>query len=168
MSAEKIDELVEGIASIAQRRGWQVAVAESLTSGLLAARLGGGPEASSWFRGAVVAYAERVKFDVLGVEQGPVVTEVCARQMAQGVAALLDADAALAATGVGGPDDEEGKPPGTVYIAVAIQGRTSCVLVELPGGPQEVLFGTVDRAITMLARTWSGRRPDDAPVARHR
>ena len=54
---------------------------------------------------------------MLGVESGPVVTEAAALQMARGVARLFGADVALSVTGVGGPDPEEGKPPGTVCEA---------------------------------------------------
>jgi len=106
-------EHVEAIASLARSHGFGIGVAESLTSGQVAADLGAGPQAASWFRGGLVAYASEVKFDVLGVRPGPVVSEECARQMAWGVASLLDADAVVATTGVGGPDPDEGEPPGT-------------------------------------------------------
>jgi nicotinamide-nucleotide amidase len=148
---DEVERLVERVASLSRRQGWRVAAAESLTGGHLAARLAAGPEASSWFRGAVVAYGEEVKFNVLGVDEGPVVTEDCARQMAMGVARLLGADAAVAATGVGGPVAEEGRPPGTVYVAVAINGEATCASETLPGPPEEVLRATVHRAISMLA-----------------
>ena len=65
----------------------------------------------------VVAYDEQVKFDVLGVEPGPLVSTRCAEQMAAGAARLLQADAVIALTGVGGPEPDEGKPPGTAVMA---------------------------------------------------
>jgi len=89
------------VAEHASRRGLTVAVAESLTSGRLASALGEAPDASEWFRGAVVAYASAVKFDVLGVTPGPVVTASCAREMATGARNLLAADVSVAGTGVG-------------------------------------------------------------------
>lgn len=154
---------VEAIASLARQHGFGIGVAESLTSGQVAADLGAGPEAASWFRGGLVAYASEVKFDVLGVSPGPVVTEECARQMAWGVASLLDADAVVATTGVGGPDPEEGKPPGTVYVATLVRGRETCERLELEGGPPEVLARTRTRALAALLEGMRAVDPASAP-----
>jgi len=143
-------EHVEAIASLARSHGFGIGVAESLTSGQVAADLGAGPQAASWFRGGLVAYASEVKFDVLGVRPGPVVSEECARQMAWGVASLLDADAVVAATGVGGPDPDEGEPPGTVYVATLVRGRETCERLDLDGDPQAVLAQTRERALIAL------------------
>lgn len=137
------------IAAAAQERGFTVAVAESLTSGAIASRLGEAEEASVWFRGAVVAYASEVKFDVLGVTPGPVVTAETAEQMATGVRGLLGADWAVAVTGAGGPGPQEGKPAGTVYFAVAGPDHTSVHHRELQGDPAEVVAETV--AVTLGA-----------------
>ncbi|GAA1594724.1 CinA family protein [Kribbella hippodromi] len=112
------EPVAERIAAKALAAGLRVAVAESLTSGAIAQRLGAAPEASSWFAGGVVAYAADVKFKVLNVDPGPVVTARCAVQLASGVARLLGADLAVAVTGVGGPEPDEGHPAGTVYTAV--------------------------------------------------
>lgn len=152
-------QLVERIATAARDRGLTVATAESLTSGLIASRLGAGPEASEWFRGGVVAYQEPVKFDVLGVPEGPVVTATCAEEMARGVARLLGADVAVAVTGVGGPDPEEGEPPGTVYVGLALRGRVASARVDLDGEPEEVLEGTADAALARLADALTGEGP---------
>lgn len=141
---------VEAIASLASRRGLRVAVAESLTSGKLATSLGAGPDASEWFVGGVVAYAADVKFDLLGVTPGPVVTATCAREMAAGVARLLRADVAAAVTGVGGPDPDEGEPPGTVYLATVVAGHEKCQRLDLDGDPDDVLRQTRDAALTAL------------------
>lgn len=105
-------------------RGWTVAVAESLTGGLVVAELVSVPGASRVLRGGVVAYATDVKRDVLGVDAelldavGAVDTAV-ARQMAEGVRRVLGADVGIATTGVAGPEPQDGKPVGTVCIAVA-------------------------------------------------
>jgi len=130
--------LAAEIAAAAAASGRTVAVAESLTAGQAAVLLGAAPEASAWFRGAVVAYAPSVKHDVLGVHPGPVVTASCAREMALGVRALLDADIGVAATGVGGPGPEEGQPAGTVYLACAAVDGVSERRVELDGTPERV------------------------------
>lgn len=142
---------VERIARLAAEHDLTIAAAESLTSGLIASRLGAGPEASEWFRGSVVAYQEPVKFDVLGVRRGPLVDPDCAEGMARGVGRLLGADVAVAATGVGGPDPSEGKPAGTVYVAVTVRGSTTVRELDLDGDPEEILEATADHALEMLA-----------------
>lgn len=145
-------EHVERIARLAGERGLSVAAAESLTSGLLSSRLGAGPDASEWFRGAVVAYQEPVKFQVLGVQDGPVVTAECAEQMARGVADLLGASAALSVTGVGGPDPSEGEPAGTVYVGVLVEDELTVHRLDLAGDdPDRILHVTADAALRLLA-----------------
>ena len=142
---------LEEIARIARDGGLWVAAVESATAGRVSSRLGEGENASSWFRGAVVAYDEQVKFDVLGVEPGPLVTTRCAEQMAAGAAQLLRADAVIALTGVGGPDPDEGKPPGTVVMAARVHDRTTCATFLISGAPDEVVEGATERALELLA-----------------
>ena len=89
-----------------------------MTGGQLAAGISEGPRASEWFRGGVVAYQPATKRKLLGVSDGPVVSERCAVEMARGVATLLDAEVGVALTGVGGPGPAEGQAPGTVWMAV--------------------------------------------------
>lgn len=104
--------------------GWTLAVAESLTGGLVAAELAGVPGASRTFRGSVTAYATALKHELLGVDagllaaRGAVDAEV-ARQMAAGVRERLGADWGISTTGVAGPDPQDGQPVGTVFVAVA-------------------------------------------------
>ncbi|MBO1335851.1 CinA family protein [Streptomyces sp. VRA16 Mangrove soil] len=105
-------------------RGETLAVAESLTGGLVAAELVSVPGASKAFRGSVTAYATELKHELLGVDDkllaahGPVHPEV-ALQMAAGVRDALGADWGIATTGVAGPDPQDGQPVGTVFVAVA-------------------------------------------------
>jgi nicotinamide-nucleotide amidase len=144
-------EHVKTIADQAGHRGITVAVAESLTSGLMASRLGAGPDASTWFRGGLVAYQEPVKFDVLGVPEGPVVTAGCAEQMARGVRDLLGAGAAAAVTGVGGPDPQ-GEEPGTAYVGIAVGETVTVHRLDLAGNdPDRILHETADRALRLLS-----------------
>jgi nicotinamide-nucleotide amidase len=104
-------------------RGETVAVAESLTGGLVAAELTEVPGASKAFVGSVTAYATELKQRILGVdekllaESGAVDARV-AEQMAQGVRKALCADWGIATTGVAGPEPQDGQPVGTVYVAV--------------------------------------------------
>ena len=135
------------IAEAAEAAGVTVAVAESLTGGKLACHLAAAPSSSTWFRGGVVAYSSEVKYEVLGVPRGPVVSETCAAAMADGVATLLGADLAVAVTGVGGPDEQEGQPPGTVCFGMT-GGVSERHLFE--GDPQDVLDQTTAHALAML------------------
>lgn len=144
---------VESIAQLAADQAVTVVTAESLTCGTLAKELGAGPNASEWFRGAVVAYQEPVKFDVLGVREGPVVTAECAEQMAKGARKLLGGDVAVAATGVGGPDPSEGKPAGTVFVAVATPDDVTVRELALDGDPDHVLAETVTTCLALLEET---------------
>ena len=115
-----VTDLVERL--IRSRR--TVAVAESLTGGLVMAALTSVPGASATVRGGVVAYATQVKREVLGVDgdlldaKGAVDAEV-AMQMADGVREAIGADFGVATTGVAGPDGQDGKAPGVVFVAVS-------------------------------------------------
>ncbi|AUG79912.1 hypothetical protein CFP65_5203 [Kitasatospora sp. MMS16-BH015] len=112
------------VLELLKERGATLAVAESLTGGLLAATLVDVPGASAAFRGSVTAYATELKASVLGVDEGLLavrgaVDPVVARQMAAGVRRLLGATYGLATTGVAGPDPQDGQPVGTVHLALA-------------------------------------------------
>jgi PncC family amidohydrolase len=100
-------------------RGETVACAESLTGGGLADLLSGTPGASATYVGGVVSYATRVKRDLLGVTASQVVSADSAAQMATGVRDLMKTDWAVSTTGVAGPDKQDDKPVGTVYVGVA-------------------------------------------------
>ncbi|MFD5713219.1 CinA family protein [Streptomyces pharetrae] len=104
-------------------RGETVAVAESLTGGLVAAELTAVPGASKAFRGSVTAYATELKHRMLGVDAGLLaqrgaVDPQVAAQMAAGVRKALGADWGIATTGVAGPDPQDGQPVGTVFVAL--------------------------------------------------
>ncbi|MDR6972137.1 CinA family protein [Leifsonia shinshuensis] len=145
-------ELGERIADLASSDGVTIAVAESLTSGAIASALGASPQAGDWFAGGVVAYSEHVKFDVLGVTPGPVITPECAGQMASGVGRLLSADLVAAVTGAGGPGPQEGREAGTVFLA---HGRPDAPRVEelhFDGEPEEVVTATVEAALDAVRR----------------
>ena len=128
------ETMEHAVGQALEARHLTLAVAESLTGGLVAARLVDVPGASAWFRGGVVSYASDVKFSVLGVPEGPVVTSEAAAAMASGVRDLLGADVGLGVTGVAGPESAEGHPPGTVYLgAVVGDGAPVTTRVMLPG-----------------------------------
>jgi nicotinamide-nucleotide amidase len=143
--------LVTRIAELAASAGVHIAVAESLTGGMLSSALAEAPAASSWFRGAVVAYASDVKHRVLGVPPGPVVSAQAAAAMAGGVRELLDADVAVALTGAAGPDGQDGWPAGTVFLALAAGGPTQVEHRHWDrDDPAEVCAQAVLQALRML------------------
>ena len=128
------DQTMESVVGqLLRRRRWSLALAESMTGGLVSSRIVDTPEASTWFKGGVVAYATEVKFGVLGVRPGPVVCEGCAVQMAEGVRRLLGTDVGLSVTGVAGPDRQEDQPVGTAWLGVALPSGADAVHVRLPG-----------------------------------
>jgi nicotinamide-nucleotide amidase len=111
------------------------------------------PGASDWFRGSVVSYASGVKHDVLGVPDGPVVTAEAARAMAEGARRVLGADVGLALTGVAGPDEQEGRTPGTVFVGLARAGaETESLEAHLPGDRDRVRQYATISALDLLRR----------------
>lgn len=137
-------------------RGETVATAESLTGGLLAARLTEVPGASRSFVGGVVSYATRVKVALLDVpedvvERHGVVSQECAVAMARGVRSRFEATWGLATTGVAGPDEQDGHPVGTVWIAVAGASGVTSRLLRLSGDRLAIRQATCDAVLSDLA-----------------
>lgn len=132
-----------------------VATAESLTGGLVCATLVTVPGASDVVRGGVVAYAADVKTSVLGVpaeliaERGTVDADVAAA-LATGARDRLGATYGVATTGVAGPGPSEGKPAGTVHIAIAGPDGVRTRLLELPGDRDDVRQATVGALLSWL------------------
>jgi nicotinamide-nucleotide amidase len=153
------DESLEAVVlRLLRERGETVAVAESLTGGLLAGRLTDVPGSSVAFRGGVVAYATDLKDTLLGVdgsvlaEHGAVSPETAAA-MATGVAVRLGATYGLALTGVAGPDEQEGKPVGTLHLGLAGPAGTSTRSSRLPGDRARNRTYAVVAALDFLRRT---------------
>ena len=149
-----IEELLEQLAGM----GRTLAVAESLTGGMLAEQIVNVPGASEVFRGGVVAYVNEVKASVLGVSKklldssGAVDPEV-AGAMATGVVRLLGADIGIATTGVAGPDPSDGQQPGTVFIAVDVVPSGVEVVrgLKLEGDRQQIREQAAAAAFALLA-----------------
>ena len=135
------DTMESSVGHLLRAADLTLGVAESLTGGLVGSRLTNVIGASEWFRGAVVSYASEVKFDVLGVPEGPVVSEEAAKAMAVGARRVLGADVGLAYTGVAGPAEQDGQPPGTVFVGLAMPGSPpegEATLLKLPGDRERV------------------------------
>ncbi|MEV0246807.1 CinA family protein [Nocardia sp. NPDC050712] len=142
--------VAEQLATLAAESELTVAVAESLTGGNLCAALGAASSSGDWFRGGIVAYSRTVKHDLLKVPPGPVVCEPAAVAMADGVRALLDATLAIAVTGAGGPDSQDGEPPGSVWFAMSTPNDTIAEHRHFDGEPGKVLDQTIAHALDLL------------------
>ena len=146
----------ERVHALLRQRGQTVAVAESLTGGLLAATLVDGPGASTTFRGGLVVYAADLKTRLAGVparlleEAGPV-DEAVALHLAEGAARACLATWGVATTGVAGPGPQDGHPAGTVWVAVAGPAGASARRLSLTGPRRRVRSATVAAALRLLA-----------------
>ncbi|MGA7834171.1 MAG: competence/damage-inducible protein A [Acidimicrobiales bacterium] len=146
---ESMEEVVGGLL---REEGLTLAVAESLTGGLIASRLVNVPGASAWFRGGLVSYASQVKFDLLGVPEGPVVSASAAEAMASGVRKLLGSDLGLSVTGVAGPEQQDGEAPGTVFVGLDPGGGATSIALHLPGDRPRVRSYAAISALDALRR----------------
>ena len=147
----------EAIGHLLRDTGATVAVAESLTGGLIAAELTTTSGAGDYFTGSLVTYTNEAKRDVAGVDDailaGPgAVSEEAAAALAEGAALRLGADLGIAATGVAGPSEQEGKPVGTIFVAASLAGRTEVRKVVAYGDRDNI------RAIAVTAAIDLGRR----------
>ncbi|WP_185996382.1 nicotinamide-nucleotide amidohydrolase family protein [Nocardioides campestrisoli] len=148
--AEDFSQYVNQIAELAAEHGLAIGAAESLTGGAITSALAQGEGAADWCRGGVVAYMPAVKFDLLGVEPGPLISDACAAQMAAGAAKALEADFVVSTTGAGGPGEEEGHPAGTAVIGMWARGEQSTDWVKAEGDPAEVVESVRNMALERL------------------
>ena len=124
-----------------------------MNGGLIASLLTAIPGASDVFRGSIVSYASEVKYDVLGVPRGPVVSGEAAEAMAAGACRVLGCDVAVAVTGVAGPDEQEGVPVGTVFLAIAEGDDAQSVMIRLPGDRVRVRQFSTISVLDLLRRS---------------
>ena len=150
------DETIEyAVLDLLRSRGLTLGVAESLTGGMMGSRICDVPGASDVFRGSVVSYASDVKFQVLGVPEGPVVSAEAASAMAAGARRVLGADVGVAVTGVAGPDSQDGLDPGVVFVGFDLGPAGGDVgpqafEVRLFGGRQQIRQFAVITALSAL------------------
>ncbi len=140
-----LDELKE--------RGWTIGTAESVTAGMLAARLSLLPGSSQVFRGGLVTYATDLKRSLLGIGRDVidtygVVSAETATAMADLAAGVLEADVVTALTGVAGPEPLD-HPPGTIFVAIRTPGGTRCRSLRMPGDRERVRAYTTTTALQM-------------------
>ncbi len=147
------DENMEAaVGSLLLKRDLTLAVAESLTGGLVGSRLTAVPGASDWFKGALVVYASEAKRSLLGVGDGPVVSETAAIEMATGAASTLGAGVGLALTGVAGPTEQDGRPVGTVWVGLSGLGNPQARLLHLAGDREQIRQISAISALDLLRR----------------
>jgi nicotinamide-nucleotide amidase len=147
------DDTMESVVlQLLRERGWSLGLAESVTGGLVAGRITAVPGASEVFRGSIVSYASAVKFDLLGVPEGPVVSESAAAAMAAGARRVLGADVAVALTGVAGPTEQDGMPVGTLCVAVQTPDVSTTRTFRLPGQRDQMRQMSVITALDHLRR----------------
>ncbi|MDQ4097049.1 MAG: competence/damage-inducible protein A [Actinomycetota bacterium] len=140
------------VADLLLERGLTVGVAESLTGGLVGARLAEAEGASAWLEGSIVAYDTKVKHELLGVPEGPVVSRDAAQAMAEGACAVLRADVGMGITGVAGPTTQDDQPVGTVFMAVSMNGDTEVTEHHFPGDRQHIRQFSAITLLDMLRR----------------
>jgi nicotinamide-nucleotide amidase len=154
-ASQDTSDLAAQVIGLLRGAGQTVAVAESLTGGLVAAALTTIPGASLAVRGGIVAYATDLKAVLLSVpqrmldEHGAVYPGV-ASAMAVGVRKRLGATFGVATTGVAGPDPQDGQPVGTVHIAVSADDDTVVRTLALDGDRDTIRRVTVDRSLALL------------------
>lgn len=152
------NDLAAVVLDLCRARRLTIAVSESCTGGMLGERLTAIPGSSDVVRGGVIAYANAVKHSMLGVGEAMLaehgaVSEPVARGMATGARDALDADAALAITGIAGPGGGSAeKPVGTVWLALDLQGSVEAVQLRLWGDRQEIRQRSAQGALNLLRR----------------
>jgi PncC family amidohydrolase len=152
----RISAVTEALAALCISRGLQCAVAESCTGGMLGAYATRLPGASRWFAGGLVAYDNRVKTQLLGIQPEVLhahgaVSEQTARRMAQGVRKLLRVHAAVSITGIAGPDGgSPEKPVGLAWIACALPGAVHARSFQFPGSREQVRQAACAEALRYL------------------
>ncbi|WBY03855.1 CinA family protein [Ramlibacter tataouinensis] len=158
----RLNALCEELAQVLRGRGWMLASAESCTGGLIAAACTALPGSSNWFERGFVTYSNAAKTELLGVDEQAIashgaVSEVVARAMAFGALRRSRAQAAVAVTGIAGPDGGSAdKPVGTVWFGFSVDGHLSSETVRFDGDRQAIREATVQHALARLLALLQG------------
>jgi nicotinamide-nucleotide amidase len=147
------DPRIESIAALAVGTGATIGTVESCTAGRVAQLLAAGEGAAGWLAGGLVTYSKEAKERVLGIDATRVISAETAAAMVEAGARVLGSDVTVATTGVAGPDEEEGEPPGTVWLAVCGGGETTTERFETDGDPADVVESAARRALDLLQST---------------
>lgn len=159
--------LEEEVGALLRGRGLRLAVAESCTGGMLGGRLTSAAGSSAYFVGGVIAYADEVKREVLGVPAGVLrergaVSRECAAALATRAGELLGAEVSVSVTGIAGPGGgSPEKPVGLVYVGLAGPWGVEVQELRLAGSRDEIRRATVDRALILLRARLAPPGPPD-------
>ncbi len=148
------DDTMESVVlDLMRANNWTLGFAESVTGGLVGGRITDVSGCSDVFRGSIVSYASEVKFDLLGVPEGPVVSEDAALAMAHGARRVLGCDVALSLTGVAGPGEQDGQPAGTLCCGLVWPEGEMTRSFRLPGQREQMRQFSVINSLDWLRRT---------------
>jgi nicotinamide-nucleotide amidase len=150
--------LVAELVKLLEERNLTISAAESLTGGLFQEEITSIPGTSDVIKGGVVCYTPEIKHKVLHVKQETidtygVVSEQCAKELAENVAKLINTDIGISFTGVAGPAESEGKPVGTVFVGMAINGEPPVVeKLNLSGTREAIRIRTIKNGCHFLLK----------------
>lgn len=151
------------LGELLRRERKTLAIAESCTGGLVSDLVTNAPGSSVYFMGAVTAYSNQAKMDLLKIperiiQEDGVVSRSCAITMAQNIRGILRADIGIGLTGIAGPEGGSAqKPAGSVYIAVTDGEKTICKLYRFEGDRLEIKKKAGETALRMVKELISGR-----------
>jgi nicotinamide-nucleotide amidase len=149
-----VQELASSLIKKLQENNLTIAVAESLTGGLVAASLTEIPGASKVFKGSITAYADEIKQNVLNVNKETIlkftsISEQVALEMAINVRTIMKSDIGISTTGVAGPEKSAGFAPGLVFVAISIGDHNMCQKLEITGDRSKIRNQTVQEILQL-------------------
>ena len=149
-----VQELASSLIKKLQEKNLTIAVAESLTGGLVAASLTEIPGASKVFKGSITAYADEIKQKVLNVNKETIlkftsISEQVALEMAINVRTIMKSDIGISTTGVAGPEKSAGFAPGLVFVAISIGDHNMCQKLEITGDRSKIRNQTVHEILQL-------------------
>ncbi len=151
-------DLGERIGQVLRERGWRLCTVESCTGGMLAQRITASPGASDYFERGFITYSNSAKEEMVGVSSESLrlygaVSEVVAREMAEGARRCAPVEVSVSITGIAGPTGgSEEKPVGTVYIACCTPRRTVVIRFQFDGDRATIRHRSTEAALKLL---WS-------------
>ena len=149
-----VQELASSLIKKLQENNLTIAVAESLTGGLVAASLTEIPGASKVFKGSITAYADEIKQNILEVNEETIlkftsISEQVALEMAINVRTIMKSDIGISTTGVAGPEKSAGFAPGLVFVAISIGDHNMCQKLEITGDRSKIRNQTVQEILQL-------------------
>jgi len=149
-----VQELASSLIKKLEEKNLTIAVAESLTGGLVAASLTEIPGASKVFKGSITAYVDEIKQSVLNVNKETIlkfnsISEQVALEMAINVRTIMKSDIGISTTGVAGPEKSAGFAPGLVFVAISIGDHNMCQKLEITGDRSKIRNQTVQEILQL-------------------